>query len=74
MPLPLQFETPEETKAFYAGFRDEVQKTAMDAGTVKSLGLLGAGAVGTVLLHKANEDRKLGRQVRKMQAQSQQGQ
>lgn len=53
-------------------FADELQKiarqkVAMSAGTAKALGLVGVGAVGWGALTRANDDRRLGRQMRLQQ-------
>lgn len=69
MLLPLQFNTVEETKAFYAGFRDELEKDAVSPDAAKNLALLATGAGGALLLRRANEDRKIGKQIRQMQNQ-----
>lgn len=55
-------------------FADELQKIArqkiaMSPETAKALGLVGAGAVGWGALTRANNDRRLGRQVRLQQQQ-----
>jgi len=42
----------------------EAKKEAMKASTLKTIGLLGAGAVGMEALHRANRDRQMGRAMR----------
>lgn len=50
-----------------AAFEDELQKIAMSGHTAKTLGLLGAGAIGAEFLHRAERDRRMGRAVRMQQ-------
>lgn len=55
-------------------FEDEMRKIAqtkqaLSVGTAKTLGLLGAGAVGAEALRRAERDRRLGRTVRMQQGQ-----
>ncbi len=55
-----------------AAFEDELvkiaqEKEAMDPGTMKALGLVGAGALGAEVLRRAERDRKMGRAMRLQQ-------
>lgn len=65
--------TPNQYQEVMAGaFADELQKiarqkVAMSTGTAKALGLVGAGALGWGALTRANDDRRLGRQMRLQQ-------
>ena len=67
MPKPNQYQ-----EVMAGAFADELQKiarqkVAMSAGTAKALGLVGAGAIGWGALTRANDDRRLGRQMRLQQ-------
>lgn len=53
-------------------FEDEMKKIAqsklaMKASTMKTIGLMGAGAVGAETIHRAETDRRMGKMVRKQQ-------
>lgn len=48
-------------------FQDELQKIALDIKTVKKVAPLAAGAVAWEGVRRANEDRKLGKQLRLQQ-------
>ena len=56
-----------------AAFQDELMKMAEASGgklsptTLKTLGLIGAGAVGYKTVSQANQDRRLGRGMRLQQ-------
>lgn len=56
-----------------AAFQDEIMKLAEAGGgklsptTLKTLGLVGAGAVGYRTMSQANQDRRLGRTMRLQQ-------
>ena len=55
-----------------AAFEDELvkiaeEKMAMSPETMKMLGLVGAGAIGTEFLRRAERDRKMGRAMRLQQ-------
>lgn len=67
--LPLHFTSTDETLAFYAGFREELSKEAVNPDVMKNIALLALGAGGALTLRTANEDRRMGRQFRKMQQQ-----
>ncbi len=59
-------------EAIAAAFEDELQKLAaeklsMSPQAAKALGLVGAGAVGTEVLHRAERDRRMGRAIRLQQ-------
>lgn len=64
---------PNQYQEVMAGaFVDELQKiarqkVAMSHTTAKTLGLVGAGAVGWEAVTRANNDRRLGRQMRLQQ-------
>lgn len=55
-----------------AAFEDELEKlaqekTSMSHATMKTVGLVGAGAVGAETLRRAERDRRTGRMVRMQQ-------
>lgn len=55
-----------------AAFEDELvkiaqEKAAMEPATLKMLGLVGAGALGSELLRRAERDRRMGRAMRLQQ-------
>lgn len=52
-----------------SAFEDELvkiakQKIAVSANTLKTLGLMGAGAIGVETIRRANQDRRMGRAMR----------
>ena len=52
-----------------AAFEDELRKIAQQKLAIshKTLGLLGAGAIGAEILRRANDDRRMGRAMRMQQ-------
>lgn len=59
-------------EAMAAAFEDELQKIAQDKAamsphTMKTLGLLGAGALGAETLRRAERDRRMGKAMRVQQ-------
>lgn len=61
---------PNRLEMMADAFQDELQKIAKQkkaAAIGKALPLMAAGAAGWETMRRANEDRKLGRQVRKQQ-------
>lgn len=61
-------------EAVIQAFEDELEKiaqikSAISKQTMKTVGLIGAGAVGTETLRRANNDRKMGRIMRIQQGQ-----
>jgi hypothetical protein len=69
MPSPYQ-------QAIADAFQDELQKIAevrsgkLSATTVKTLGLVGAGALGYRAVSQANQDRRMGKAMRVQQQQN----
>ncbi len=59
---------PNAIKVMGDAFQDELQKIAAEKKAGKVLPVLVAGGVGWEALRRANEDRKLGRQIRKQQS------
>lgn len=51
-------------EAMAAAFEDELEKIAISKDTAKTIGLVGAGAVGTEVVRRAERDRRMGRAVR----------
>lgn len=68
VPMPSQYQ-----EIIAAAFQDELVKIAeIKAGklsptTIKTLGLMGAGAVGYKAVSQANQDRRMGRTMRLQQ-------
>lgn len=59
-------------EAMATAFEDEMQKIAakkiaMSSNTMKHVGLVGAGALGALALHRAEQDRRMGRAMRNQQ-------
>jgi lactate dehydrogenase-like 2-hydroxyacid dehydrogenase len=50
-----------------AAFEDELEKIAMTSSTAKTIGLIGAGAIGAETIRRAEKDRRMGRMMRLQQ-------
>ena len=68
---PISIEKMLENEAELKGLPEDFPKLAakISKDSAKSLALLGAGGGGALALRRMNEDRKIGRMVRKQQAQ-----
>lgn len=56
-------------EAVIQAFEDELEKIAISKDTLKTVGLVGAGAVGAETLRRADKDRRMGKMMRIQQSQ-----
>lgn len=56
-------------EALIHAFEDELKKIAVSKDTLKTVGLVGAGAVGMETLRRADKDRRMGKMMRIQQGQ-----